>query len=186
MKLVLQRVARASVSVNGRTVADISKGLLILFGAEKQDNPGKVLVLADKALNLRIFPDNQGMMNLSCLDISGKILRFKALNLRIFPEISRQERFIIPWLSGKILRFKALSARTSTLPGLSCFSAPNKISRPLEISATVLPLTETEARATLCRTSFITSQRARKKRVSEPSVPIRTFTSAKHFGQRPS
>jgi len=74
MKLVLQRVARASVSVNGRTVAGISKGLLILFGAEKQDNPGKVLVLADKALNLRIFPDNQGMMNLSCLDISGEVL----------------------------------------------------------------------------------------------------------------
>ena len=81
MKLVLQRVARASVSVNGRTVADISKGLLILFGAEKQDNPDKVQVLADKALNLRIFPDDQGKMNLSCLDISGEVLVVSQLTL---------------------------------------------------------------------------------------------------------
>ena len=81
MKLVLQRVARASVSVNGRAVADISKGLLILFGAEKQDNPDKVQVLADKALNLRIFPDDQGKMNLSCLDISGEVLVVSQLTL---------------------------------------------------------------------------------------------------------
>lgn len=74
MKLVLQRVARASVCVDGTTVADISKGLLILFGAEKQDTPDKVDFLVDKALTLRIFPDAQGKMNLSCLDISGEVL----------------------------------------------------------------------------------------------------------------
>jgi D-aminoacyl-tRNA deacylase len=74
MKLVLQRVARASVCVDGSTIADISKGLLILFGAEKQDNPDKVNYLVDKALTLRIFPDAQGKMNLSCLDISGEVL----------------------------------------------------------------------------------------------------------------
>ena len=74
-------MARASVSVNGRTVADISKGLLILFGAEKQDNPNKVQILADKALNLRIFPDDQGKMNLSCLDISGEVLVVSQLTL---------------------------------------------------------------------------------------------------------
>jgi D-aminoacyl-tRNA deacylase len=74
MKLVLQRVARASVSINSKIVADISRGLLIFFGAEKQDNWEKVQVLADKALNLRIFPDDQGKMNLSCLDVSGAVL----------------------------------------------------------------------------------------------------------------
>jgi D-aminoacyl-tRNA deacylase len=74
MKLILQRVARASVSINSKIVADISRGLLIFFGAEKQDNCEKVQVLADKALNLRIFPDAQGKMNLSCLDISGAVL----------------------------------------------------------------------------------------------------------------
>ncbi len=74
MKLVLQRVARASVCVDGRIIASISRGLLILFGAEKRDDSDKVRFLADKALSLRIFPDDQGKMNLSCLDISGDIL----------------------------------------------------------------------------------------------------------------
>lgn len=74
MKLILQRVARASVCVDGNTVAEISRGLLILFGAEKQDDLDKVQFLADKAMNLRIFPDDQGKMNLSCLDISGEVL----------------------------------------------------------------------------------------------------------------
>ena len=74
MKLVLQRVARASVSVNGNTIANISRGLLIFFGAEKQDDLEKLQFLADKSLNLRIFADTQGKMNLSCLDISAEVL----------------------------------------------------------------------------------------------------------------
>jgi D-aminoacyl-tRNA deacylase len=74
MKLVLQRVARASVSVNGNIVGKVSQGLLVLFGAEKQDHNDKAAYLADKALSLRVFPDTQGKMNLSCLDISGEVL----------------------------------------------------------------------------------------------------------------
>jgi D-aminoacyl-tRNA deacylase len=60
MKLVLQRVTRESVCIGGRTVADISKGLLILFGAGKQDTPDQVQCLVDRALMLRIFSDDQG------------------------------------------------------------------------------------------------------------------------------
>jgi D-aminoacyl-tRNA deacylase len=60
MKLVLQRVTRASVRIGGRTVADISKDLLILFGAEKQDIPDKVQYLVDRALTLRIFSGCSG------------------------------------------------------------------------------------------------------------------------------
>jgi D-aminoacyl-tRNA deacylase len=74
MKIVLQRVSRASVTVKGEVIAYISKGLLILFGAEKNDDDNKVQFLADKTLNLRIFPDEQGKMNLSCLDIGGEVL----------------------------------------------------------------------------------------------------------------
>ena len=74
MKLILQRVTRASVSVEGKMIADISKGLLVLFGAEKQDDSDKVLFLADKVLNLRIFPDAHRKMNLSCFDIGGEVL----------------------------------------------------------------------------------------------------------------
>jgi len=74
MKIVLQRVSRASVAVKGEVIASISKGLLILFGAEKNDDDDKVQFLAEKTINLRVFPDEKGKMNLSCLDIGGEIL----------------------------------------------------------------------------------------------------------------
>ena len=74
MKIVLQRVAWASVSVGGEDIATISRGLLVLFGAEKNDDESKVKFLAEKILNLRIFSDERGKMNLSCLDISGEVL----------------------------------------------------------------------------------------------------------------
>jgi D-aminoacyl-tRNA deacylase len=74
MKIVLQRVSRASVTVKGEVIASISKGLLILFGAEKNDDDNKVQFLAEKTINLRIFPDEKGKMNLSCLDIGGEVL----------------------------------------------------------------------------------------------------------------
>ena len=74
MKLVLQRVTNATVYIEGKTVAKISKGLLIFFGVEKKDNSDKVNYLADKALTLRIFQDDKGKMNFSCLDVSGEVL----------------------------------------------------------------------------------------------------------------
>jgi len=74
MKIVLQRVTRASVSVRGKVIASINRGLLILFGAEKVDSDDKIDFLAEKILNLRIFPDENGKMNLSCIDICGEVL----------------------------------------------------------------------------------------------------------------
>ena len=74
MKIVLQRVAQASVRVGGEDIATISRGLLVLFGAEKNDDESKVIFLAEKILNLRVFSDERGKMNLSCLDISGEVL----------------------------------------------------------------------------------------------------------------
>ena len=74
MKLVLQRVLRSSVAVGGEVIGEIAKGLMILFGAEKGDGDEAVAWLADKALNLRIFADEQGKMNRSCLDVEGGVL----------------------------------------------------------------------------------------------------------------
>ena len=74
MKLVLQRVLRSSVSVNNEVVGRIGKGLMILFGAEKRDDDEAVNALADKVLNLRIFADDDGKMNRSCLDVKGEVL----------------------------------------------------------------------------------------------------------------
>ncbi len=74
MKIILQRVTQASVVIKGERIAAISKGLLVLFGVEKHDDEKKVIFLAEKTLNLRVFPDEKGKMNLSCMDICGEIL----------------------------------------------------------------------------------------------------------------
>ena len=67
-------MTRASVVIKGERIAAISKGLLVLFGVEKHDDEEKVIFLAEKTLNLRVFPDGKGKMNLSCIDICGEIL----------------------------------------------------------------------------------------------------------------
>ena len=74
MKLILQRVACASVYVDGEKIANINRGILVLFGVEKGDREDQTSFLADKTLNLRIFPDDSGKMNFSCVDIGGDIL----------------------------------------------------------------------------------------------------------------
>jgi len=74
MKLVIQRVTRASVNINQKTIAQIGPGLLIFIGVGKNDNFKKSQKAAEKILNLRIFADKNDKMNLSILDISGDIL----------------------------------------------------------------------------------------------------------------
>ena len=74
MKLILQRVAGASVYVDEEKIASINRGILVLFGVEKGDGEDQTSFLADKTLNLRIFPDDSGKMNFSCVDIGGDIL----------------------------------------------------------------------------------------------------------------
>ena len=74
MRLLVQRVSSASVYSNGEKLSSIRKGILVLFCVEKGDDRGQVTYLADKTLNLRIFSDDKGKMNYSCLDIKGSIL----------------------------------------------------------------------------------------------------------------
>jgi len=74
VKLILQRVACASVCVDEEEIANINRGILVLFGVEKGDGEDQTSFLADKTLNLRIFPDDSGKMNFSCVDIGGDIL----------------------------------------------------------------------------------------------------------------
>ena len=75
MKLILQRVACASVYVDEEEIANINRGILVLFGVEKGDGEDQTSFLADKTLNLRIFPDDSGKMHFSCVDIGrGDIL----------------------------------------------------------------------------------------------------------------
>ena len=74
MCAVVQRVSRASVSVDSRTVGEIGPGLLVLLGVARGDSQADVELLADKVVNLRIFPDPAGQMNRSLLDTGGGVL----------------------------------------------------------------------------------------------------------------
>ena len=74
MKVVIQRVSEASVTVGGQKVGAISNGLLLLIGIDEQDDESDADWLVQKILNLRIFSDAEGKMNLSVQDIQGEIL----------------------------------------------------------------------------------------------------------------
>jgi len=74
MRVVLQRVSRAAVSVDGEVVARIGPGFLLLVGAGHEDLEDEPERLADKIANLRIFADDEGKMNLALTDVGGEIL----------------------------------------------------------------------------------------------------------------
>ncbi len=74
MKALIQRVARAKVDIEGRTVSAVGRGQLILLGVEKGDTVEEAAYLAKKAANLRIFEDEAGKMNLDAKAIGGEFL----------------------------------------------------------------------------------------------------------------
>lgn len=74
MKAVIQRVSQASVTIEGKKVSEISKGLLVLVGIEDADSQEDIVWLSGKIINLRIFGDEHDVMNLSVKDIDGDII----------------------------------------------------------------------------------------------------------------
>jgi D-tyrosyl-tRNA(Tyr) deacylase len=71
---LIQRVTEASVEVDGRSIASIGRGILALVGVERGDGEAEAARLAEKVLGYRIFPDAEGKMNLSVVDIAGELL----------------------------------------------------------------------------------------------------------------
>ena len=74
MRAVLQRVSRASVTVDGKVTGVIGPGLMILLGVGREDTSAVAAGMAEKCSNLRIFEDDQGKMNRSLLDVKGSAL----------------------------------------------------------------------------------------------------------------
>ncbi|RMG00916.1 MAG: D-tyrosyl-tRNA(Tyr) deacylase [Acidobacteria bacterium] len=74
MRAVIQRVSEASVTVDGKLVGKIGRGILVLLGVSQKDTEKDVAYLVDKILNLRIFEDENGKMNLSLLEVGGQML----------------------------------------------------------------------------------------------------------------
>lgn len=74
MRAILQRVSQAHVSVDGKIVGKIQRGLVVLLGIAPEDTPRQADWLAEKIVSLRLFPDQEGKMNTSLIDIQGQVL----------------------------------------------------------------------------------------------------------------
>ena len=74
MRVVIQKVTEASVSIENQTVASIDKGLLVLVGIEDGDTNEDIAWLSSKIVNLRVFDDDNGVMNLSVKEVEGEVL----------------------------------------------------------------------------------------------------------------
>jgi len=81
MRAVVQRVSKASISINGKIVGQINKGLVILLGVKNGDDQSDAKFLAKKCVNLRIFADNEGKFNLSALEVGGELLAISQFTL---------------------------------------------------------------------------------------------------------
>ena len=81
MRVLLQRVREAKVSVGGREIASIERGYLALLGVAEGDSEAELEWLAQKILKMRLFPDDAGKMNLSLLEVGGAILMVSQFTL---------------------------------------------------------------------------------------------------------
>jgi D-tyrosyl-tRNA(Tyr) deacylase len=93
VKAVIQRVSRASVEVEGRRVASIGAGLLVLLGVERGDSEEQAAYLADKIPRLRVFDDGEGRMNRSLEEVGGEVLLVSQFTLAGRLEKGRRPSF---------------------------------------------------------------------------------------------
>ena len=94
MKTVTQRVQYASVTIDGVVKSKIGKGLLILVGIEDRDTQEDINWLCKKICNLRIFDDEQGVMNRSVMDVDGEILVVSQFTLQASPKKGNRPSYI--------------------------------------------------------------------------------------------
>ncbi len=132
MRAVIQRVSQASCTVDGIITGKINSGLLVLIGIEGADSGEELIWLAQKIVNMRIFSDENGLMNKSLLDIDGKILLISQFTLFAQTKKGNRPSFIraakpdkaIPLYEQMILEFEKL---TGEKPQTGIFGADMKI-----------------------------------------------------------
>lgn len=108
MRSVLQRVSSAKVSVDGEIIGEIGRGILVLLGISQEDSETEAKYLLEKTLNLRIFEDSEGKMNLSLIDIRGELLVVSQFTLYGDARKGRRPSFIkaaLPQTANKLYEF---------------------------------------------------------------------------------
>lgn len=119
MRIVLQRVLKASVSIDGTIYSSIGKGLMVLVGVHEGDTMADVDWLVAKTGNLRIFDDSAGVMNLSVMDIGGEILAVSQFTLSASTKKGNRPSYIkaarhetaIPLYEAYCLKLSELTGR---------------------------------------------------------------------------
>jgi D-aminoacyl-tRNA deacylase len=114
MRAVIQRVSRARVTVDGEITGEIGAGILVLLGVSKKDSEKEALYLLEKTLNLRIFEDSEGKMNLSILDVKGELLVVSQFTLYGDARKGRRPSFIdaaAPGEANRLYEFFVAAAR---------------------------------------------------------------------------
>ena len=93
MKLVIQRVREAQVTVDNQVVGEIKKGLLLFLGMHREDTERKIPWLVEKVCHLRVFEDPEGKMNRSVQDVEGKVLLVSQFTLYANCQVGRRPSF---------------------------------------------------------------------------------------------
>jgi D-tyrosyl-tRNA(Tyr) deacylase len=122
LRALVQRVSRAAVHVDGDLVSEIGHGLLVLVGVRTSDAAEQAVHIADKIANLRIFPDDDGQMNRSVLDVGGEVLVVSQFTLYGDTRKGRRPSFVEaarpelaePLVTAVVDRLRGLGLETGT------------------------------------------------------------------------
>lgn len=131
MKVVIQRALASSVEVDNKLINKIEKGMVILVGVNVEDTSEDVNYLVRKTLNLRIFDDENGVMNKSILDVGGEILSISQFTLQASTKDGNRPSYINAMKGEEAIKLyeeynKKLNEKVKTYPGV--FGAEMKVS----------------------------------------------------------
>ena len=131
MKVVIQRALASSVEVDNKLINKIEKGMVILVGVNVEDTSEDVDYLVRKTLNLRIFDDENGVMNKSILDVGGEILSISQFTLQASTKDGNRPSYINAMNGEEAIKLyeeynKKLNEKVKTYPGV--FGAEMKVS----------------------------------------------------------
>ena len=131
MKVVIQRTLASSVEVDNKLINKIEKGMVILVGVNVEDTSEDVDYLVRKTLNLRIFDDENGVMNKSILDVGGEILSISQFTLQASTKDGNRPSYINAMKGEEAVKLyeeynKKLNEKIKTYPGV--FGAEMKVS----------------------------------------------------------
>jgi len=131
MRALIQRVSRASVTVNGKTISSIGHGLVALIGVGHTDGEDQALWMAEKIATLRIFSDAEGKMNLSVLDVKGEVIVVSQFTLFADAQKGRRPSFVDaarPEVAAPLVeRFVSLLQQQGVLTQMGVFGADMQV-----------------------------------------------------------